>query len=115
MLDLPVGELVDNLFVRLPARDIESCYEDNYYYFPVECYCSRDEGAGYTFSDEYGDCDFCMKLARQMNGHNDDIGETEIRSKVQSYLLDLQSGNLGIPTIDQLQNAGQLHAILEVL
>lgn len=23
------------------------------------CYCNEDQGAGYTYSDEYGDCPFC--------------------------------------------------------
>jgi len=24
-----------------------------------DCYCDEDEGAGYSYSDEYGDCDEC--------------------------------------------------------
>lgn len=24
-----------------------------------QCYCSEDQGSGYTYSDEYGDCAFC--------------------------------------------------------
>ena len=23
------------------------------------CYCNEDQGSGYTYSDEYGDCNFC--------------------------------------------------------
>lgn len=23
------------------------------------CYCDEDQGCGYTFSDEYGPCEFC--------------------------------------------------------
>lgn len=25
-----------------------------------DCYCEEDQGNGYTFSDEYGECDFCL-------------------------------------------------------
>lgn len=25
------------------------------------CYCDEDQGAGYTYSDEHGDCDNCEK------------------------------------------------------
>jgi hypothetical protein len=27
-----------------------------------KCYCHEDQGAGYTYQDEYGDCDFCLGL-----------------------------------------------------
>lgn len=26
------------------------------------CYCREDQGSGYTYSDEYGECDFCKGL-----------------------------------------------------
>ena len=26
------------------------------------CYCDEDQGYGYTFSDEYGSCEFCQGL-----------------------------------------------------
>lgn len=26
----------------------------------VSCYCDEDQGAGYTFDDEHGPCDFCL-------------------------------------------------------
>jgi len=26
---------------------------------PNECYCGEDQGAGYTFEDEYGPCKHC--------------------------------------------------------
>ena len=26
---------------------------------PTTCFCDEDQGAGYTFSDEHGDCDVC--------------------------------------------------------
>jgi hypothetical protein len=25
-----------------------------------DCYCDEDQGAGYTYSDEHGDCDVCL-------------------------------------------------------
>lgn len=25
-----------------------------------ECYCDEDQGSGYTYSDEYGPCEFCL-------------------------------------------------------
>lgn len=24
------------------------------------CYCNEDQGSGYTYSDEYGGCPFCL-------------------------------------------------------
>ena len=29
------------------------------------CYCNEDQGAGYTYSDEYGDCDYCLGIKQQ--------------------------------------------------
>ena len=26
-----------------------------------ECYCDEDQGAGYTYSDEHGDCEVCRQ------------------------------------------------------
>jgi len=26
----------------------------------TKCYCTEDQGSGYTFHDEYGECDFCL-------------------------------------------------------
>jgi len=28
---------------------------------PANCYCDEDQGAGYTYSDEHGDCDVCER------------------------------------------------------
>jgi hypothetical protein len=25
-----------------------------------ECYCNKDQGAGYSYSDEHGECDVCL-------------------------------------------------------
>ena len=25
-----------------------------------KCYCHEDQGSGYTYQDEYGDCAFCL-------------------------------------------------------
>jgi hypothetical protein len=27
-----------------------------------KCYCNEDMGCGYTYHDEYGECDFCLCL-----------------------------------------------------
>ena len=27
---------------------------------PEGCYCYEDQGAGYTYSDEHGECDVCL-------------------------------------------------------
>ena len=29
---------------------------------PEGCYCDEDQGAGYTYSDEHGDCDVCLAI-----------------------------------------------------
>ena len=29
------------------------------------CYCNEDQGAGYTYNDEYGDCAFCEGKFRE--------------------------------------------------
>lgn len=26
-----------------------------------ECYCNEDQGAGYSYSDEHGECDYCLQ------------------------------------------------------
>ena len=76
-LDLPIGEIItDYLGIkrkRTNIRDNTSRCEDNYYYMPIECYCDVECGGGYTYSDEWGDCDYCHKRIRQVNGHNGDI------------------------------------------
>ena len=27
-----------------------------------DCYCDEDQGAGYTYNDEHGDCDNCEEV-----------------------------------------------------
>ena len=77
MSELPVGEVITDEYgikwQRTNVRDADSTYEDNYYYVPVECHCNVDIGAGYTVSDEHGDCDYCLSVIRQINGHNDEL------------------------------------------
>ncbi len=79
-LTLPIGEIVQDrrggcapiLWRRTSLRDETSRFEDNYYYEPVECFCSAlDSASGYTYEDEYGSCDWCEGALRQINGHND--------------------------------------------
>lgn len=121
-LDLPIGEsIIDDLWIRLPVRDNTATYPDNYYYAPTRCYCNNSEGYAhdgiqdndaYTYSDEFGSCDFCLGQVRQINSHNDDLPLSAVREIIQNYLINLQSGKLGIPTIEQLQNAGNLHKVL---
>ena len=76
-LDLPIGEIVtDHLGIewkRTNHRDISSVYEDNYYYMPMKCFCDVEVGGGYTHRDEWGPCDHCDSLIRQINSHNDDV------------------------------------------
>lgn len=65
------------LWKKTIVQDLDSTYSDNYYYRPTRCYCNDDvDGCGYSFNDEYGDCDYCLKQLRQINGHNDDIADT---------------------------------------
>ena len=28
----------------------------------LDCYCEEDQGGGYTYSDEHGDCDNCEEV-----------------------------------------------------
>ena len=39
------------------------CEKHHWAYHEVEneCYCLEDEGGGYCYSDEYGDCDICKE------------------------------------------------------
>jgi len=72
--ELEIGEVIKyrgSKWKRTALRDSTSTYADNYYYEPLECFCHQDEGGGYTYQDEYGDCDYCLGLIRQIFGHND--------------------------------------------
>lgn len=76
--DKLVGEEITDEFGtvwrRTNRRDMKSTYADNYYYMPTDCFCDTDvTGCGYTFSDEWGDCDYCLGMIRQIHGHNDGI------------------------------------------
>jgi hypothetical protein len=79
---LLVGEIVtDHIGIewkRTNIRDIKSLCDDNYYYMPVSCYCDEDVGAGYTYSDEWGDCDHCLNSLRQIKGDNSELTRKEI-------------------------------------
>lgn len=79
---LLVGEIIiDHLGIewkRTNIRNIQSTYDDNYYYLPVECYCDIEIGGGYTFNDENGDCDHCEGTIRQINGYNDELTPKDI-------------------------------------
>lgn len=122
-LDLPIGAaVIDGLWVRLPVWDKEATYPDNHYYAPTRCYCNNSEGysydgindeSAYTYSDENGPCDFCSGDVRQVFSHNDTRPLDSVRDMIQDYLTNLQSGSFGVPTMEQLENAGNLHAILE--
>lgn len=35
------------------------CEEETKHDVITECICNEDQGAGYTYRDEYGDCNFC--------------------------------------------------------
>ena len=76
-MELLIGETItDHLGIewrRTNVRDPESTYDDNYYYAPLECHCNVSDMSGYTVQDEYGPCDHCESVIRQINGHNDDI------------------------------------------
>ena len=76
-LNLPIGEVITDehgvQWKRTNVRDMTSLCEDNYYYMPVECYCDVGLGAGYTYSDEHGGCDYCEHFIRQIKGYNIDI------------------------------------------
>lgn len=113
--ELPIGEIINDFWVRTPIRSTDSSHSDNYFYAPDRCYCNDEVSAGYTFNDEYGDCDFCNDWISDIEGRNEHISISEARELIEEYLIDLQSGKFGIPTIEELQNAGNLHRILEVL
>lgn len=58
---------------RTNIRNIRSLCDDNYYYMPVSCYCDEDVGGGYTYSDEWGECDHCINSIRQVKGDNSEL------------------------------------------
>ena len=72
---LLIGEAIEDyagiLRKRTNIKDDKSAHADNYYYIPMECYCDKTfDSSGYTYSDEYGPCDYCKNMARQVNGNN---------------------------------------------
>ena len=30
-----------------------------------KCYCDEDQGAGYTYQDEHGDCEYCEERKKK--------------------------------------------------
>ena len=36
------------------------CEESTDHVIITGCICDEDQGAGYTYEDEYGDCNFCL-------------------------------------------------------
>lgn len=79
---LLIGEIItDHLGIewkRTNVRDILSLCDDNYYYMPLGCYCDEDVGGGYTYSDEHGDCDYCIGSIRLILGSNCELTPSEI-------------------------------------
>ena len=112
--ELPIGETIeDELWVRLPIRNETGSWPDDYFYAPTRCYCEDVDGAGYTFSDEHGDCNFCRGWVTDINGHQEKLIFDSVKEKIEEYLVELQGGKMGIPTLEQLQSAGNLHMLLE--
>jgi len=51
--------------------DPKSVKKENEYYRPLSCFCDKEyDDSGYTYQDEYGNCDFCEGLIRTIFGHN---------------------------------------------
>lgn len=65
------------------------------------CYCNQDQGAGYTYSDEYGSCGHCLWIDKPhtfegsidddctlcgysiyMDWHTNGFSQTEIGDKI---------------------------------
>ena len=38
-----------------------NCTSSREFSTPTECYCQEDQGAGYTYRDEFGNCEVCSK------------------------------------------------------
>jgi len=38
----------------------DAIQNDDGAYHNSECYCHKDQGAGYSYDDEYGPCAFCL-------------------------------------------------------
>lgn len=36
-----------------------NCRKDTYHDVDDNCYCEKDQGAGYTYNDEHGNCNYC--------------------------------------------------------
>lgn len=93
-LDLPIGEVIiadyGIKWKRTKIRDENSTYKDNYYYMPMECYCDVECGDGYTVTDEYGSCDRCDSVIRQINGHNNEV---EVNFDDDHYLFGMESNH----------------------
>lgn len=45
--------------VTFVVAHCKCCEKRREFIIALECYCSQDQGCGYTFMDEYGDCDCC--------------------------------------------------------
>lgn len=57
--DVPIEYPVT--FVKSYCRH---CRGNSEFIIPHECHCHVDQGCGYTFQDEYGDCDYCNSEMR---------------------------------------------------
>ena len=120
-LYLTIGEIIDYKdsgikFLRTYFRDKTATYEDNYYYLPLKCYCNSREDKcedGYTYQDEYGDCDYCLDSIRTIYANNSVLKEVNFSSVIENILINIQSGRYGIPSLELLQSCGELHYILE--
>lgn len=50
-----------------------------------ECYCDEDQGAGYTYQDEYGECDVCRGITADDIRHLLYIQKMEAEGKTRPY------------------------------
>ena len=48
------------------------------------CYCDEDQGAGYTFSDEHGDCDYC--IAQRVDSSTEALAEACAKDELSKCL-----------------------------
>ncbi len=50
---ISLKELINQ--IKLVNKPVETDNEK-----PKDCYCDKDQGAGYTYSYEHGECDICI-------------------------------------------------------
>ncbi len=52
---------------------------------PADCYCQEDQGAGYTFHDEHGDCNSCLNSDITLIEGEADGADTLSKRLVKGY------------------------------